>query len=162
MVYSILQWITEKKREPEKRKYQIAMKKEQLNSDVLQNPGGNSEVHVQISPVDEKRSEAGKDSFTSNACEHINLNAHRYQLRMVPSKFMSETFRFTFHGCSTWTCLYKNTLHPVQFGSVIQCKYPGRCTKRVDRISIKFWFKSYKFRAKQSTQKVFDKRICLL
>ena len=47
------------------------MKKEQLNSDVLQNPGGNSEAHVQTSPVDEKRSEAGKGSFTPNVKTHF-------------------------------------------------------------------------------------------
>ena len=45
------------------------MKKEQLNSDVLQNPGGNSEVHVQISPVEEKHSEPGKGSFTPSVYE---------------------------------------------------------------------------------------------
>ena len=55
------------------------MKKEQLNSDVLQNPGGNSEVHVQISPVDEKRSEPGKSSFISS-------------VEKVPFKFVLVTF----------------------------------------------------------------------
>ncbi len=57
------------KRGPVKRRYQVAIKKEQMNSEVLQNPGGQAEVHVQVAPVPEKRAQAdGECGHTVTGC----------------------------------------------------------------------------------------------
>lgn len=55
--------VVAEKRAPVKRKYHIAMKKEQMNSEVLKNPGGNSEVRVQVAPVNDKRAQPPSSTY---------------------------------------------------------------------------------------------------